>query len=194
MTPILFYDTETSDLPLFSQPSEDPGQPHIVQLAALLVDADTRRTISSMDLIVRPEGWSISAATTAIHGITNEHAQEVGVSESLVLELFMELWEQGVPALRCGHNESFDARIIRIALMRFQRENTGLAELWKASPSACTGQLSRKVCALPKNKMPTLSEAYAFFKKGEVLQDAHSAMADTLACRDVYFAIKDHGK
>ena len=34
----IFYDTETTGIPLFSEPSEHPGQPHIVQLAACLVD------------------------------------------------------------------------------------------------------------------------------------------------------------
>lgn len=34
----IVYDTETTGLPLFSQPSEDPRQPHIVQLAAIVVD------------------------------------------------------------------------------------------------------------------------------------------------------------
>ena len=49
----LAYDTETTGLPLFKEPSEDPRQPHIVQLGALLVDLDTRKTIASMDVIVR---------------------------------------------------------------------------------------------------------------------------------------------
>lgn len=39
MNPALFFDTETTGLPLFEQPSEDPRQPHIVQLAACLVDS-----------------------------------------------------------------------------------------------------------------------------------------------------------
>lgn len=68
MKPILFYDTETSGLPLFHEPSEHPDQPHIVQLGACLVDPDTRRVISTIDLIVRPDGWEIPAevAWTAI--------------------------------------------------------------------------------------------------------------------------------
>ena len=39
----LFYDTETTGLPLYDQPSDDPRQPHIVQVGAILVDLDTRK-------------------------------------------------------------------------------------------------------------------------------------------------------
>jgi hypothetical protein len=35
MKPLMPYDTETTGLPLFEQPSDHPDQPHIVQLAAL---------------------------------------------------------------------------------------------------------------------------------------------------------------
>ncbi|MGT2505722.1 hypothetical protein [Cupriavidus basilensis] len=59
MTPILFYDTETSGLPQWSLPSEDPSQPHITQIAAELHDEDTGTTLAFMDLLIRPDGWTI---------------------------------------------------------------------------------------------------------------------------------------
>ena len=40
------------------------------------------------------------------------------------------------------------------------------------------------------HKTPNLGEAYRHFT-GNDLQNAHSAMADVLACRDVYFSIKE---
>ncbi len=40
-----------------------------------------------------------------------------------------------------------------------------------------------------KFKTPNLGEAFAHFT-GNELVNAHSAMADVMACRDVYFAIK----
>lgn len=189
MKPALFYDTETSKLPLFSDPSSHPEQPHIVQLAALLVDLDTRNTIASMDVIVRPDGWTIEPESEAIHGISNEYAMAVGIPESEALAFFLQLWNFRP---RIAHNESFDARIIRIALNRFL--NTVSPDAWKESQSECTARLSRPLCALPKSKMPTLTEAYLHFT-GKALDGAHNAMSDTLACRDVYFAIKgaNHG-
>ncbi len=191
----LFYDTETTGLPDFKAPSESAHQPHIVQLAALLVDMDTRETIQSMDVICRPDGWTFPDEVAAVHGITTEHAAEVGIPEHLAVSMFMELW---VGRARVAHNESFDARIVRIALMRFQSEDA--ADIWKSGPAECTARLATPICALPPtekmkaagrfhHKTPNLGEAYRHFT-GKELENAHSAMADVMACRDVYFAIK----
>lgn len=191
----LFFDTETTGLPDFKAPSESAHQPHIVQLAALLVDMDTRETIQSMDVIIRPDGWTIPNEVAAVHGITTEHAIDVGIPESLAISMFMELW---AGRTRVAHNQQFDARIVRIALMRFQGEDS--ADVWKSGPAECTATMATPICQLPptakmvragfnKFKTPNLGEAYRHFT-GNELVNAHSAMADVLACRDVYFAIK----
>lgn len=195
MTPAIFYDTETTGLPDFKAPSEDPQQPHIVQLAACLVDLDTRKTISSMDVVVRPNGWTIPDEVAAIHGITTEHALDVGIPESLAVGMFMELWARRV---RIAHNEQFDARILRIALLRHEDEAT--ADDWKAGLSDCTAKLATPICQIPptakmvsagfnKFKTANLREAYRHFM-GDDFENAHSAMADVQACMAVYFAIK----
>ncbi len=191
----LFFDTETTGLPDFKAPSESAHQPHIVQLAALLVDMDTRETIQSMDVIIRPDGWTIPDDVAAVHGITTDHAAEVGIPERLAVEMFMELW---VGRPRIAHNEQFDARILRIALMRHQSEDA--ADIWKSGPAECTARMATPICQIPptakmvtagfnKFKTPNLGEAYRHFT-GKELVNAHSAMADVMACRDVYFAIK----
>lgn len=192
----LFYDTETTGLPLFHEPSEDPRQPHIVQLAASLVDIDTRRVIASMDVIVRPMGWEIPAEVAAIHGITTEHALAVGVPEPVALRMFVGLYNA---RKRIAHNEQFDARIVRIGLKRY---DVGLdPDVWKAGPSECTQALSTPILKLPPtekmraagrmhNKSANLGEAYKYFT-GNELVGAHSALVDVQACMAVYFAIKD---
>ena len=199
----LFYDTETTGLPDFKAPSESAHQPHIVQLAALLVDLDTRQTIQSMDVIVRPNGWTIPDEVAAVHGITTEHAKAVGIPERMAVEMFMELWNS---RNRVAHNEQFDARILRIALMRHQGNichspsGKSVPDIWKEGRAECTSRMATPICQIPptakmvkagfsKFKTPNLSEAYRHFTGGE-LQNAHSAIADVLACRDVYFAIK----
>lgn len=191
----IFYDTETTGLPLWDQPSDDPRQPHLVQLAAHLVDLETRKTVASMNVIVRPQGWIIPEDVAQLHGITTEHAADVGVTEDIALGMFRELHGQ---RLRIAHNESFDMRIIRIALKRYTDEAT--ADAWKAMPAECTQALSTPILKLPPTermraagryhyKSANLSEAYKHFT-GQELQNAHSALADVEACMAVYFAIK----
>lgn len=202
MNPILFYDTETTGVPLFKEPSEHPDQPHIVQLAAIVVDPVTRKTIGAMDVIVRPDGWAIPNDVAALHGITTEHAAAVGIPEPEALEMFMQPWDvQG--RVRIAHNEQFDARIIRIALKRFMDagEEVPISDAWKACPAECTARMATPICKLPPTekmravgrhhpKTPNLGEAYRHFF-GRDFENAHTAMADVLACRDIYFHMKD---
>lgn len=190
MTPVLFYDTETTGLPDWKVPSDSEHQPHLVQLAAILADADTQREIASLDLIIKPAGWEIPDEVAEIHGITTEHAKAVGVDESLAVSLFLELWNG---AHRVAHNRTFDQRIIRIATKRYCDEAT--IERWADKDSHdCTMLLAKPIMQLlPKGrygfKSPKLEEAYTHFT-GKPLENAHSAMADTRACMAVYWALQ----
>lgn len=192
-----FYDTETTGLPLFREPSEHPGQPHLVQLAAALVDLDTRETVASLDVVVRPDGWTIPDDVAAVHGITTDYAAAVGVPESLALSLFLEMWGG---RLRIAHNEQFDARIIRIAQYRAGELDADL-DRWKVGPTECTARLATPILQLPPTakmvaagrnhfKTANLGEAVEFFT-GKPLENAHNAMADVEGCMAVYFAIQD---
>lgn len=201
---LFFYDTETTGLPLFREPSDDPRQPHIVQLAASLVDSETRRTIASIDVITQPNGWTIPDEVAAIHGITTEHANDVGVPEELALRMALHMWERA--QVRVAHNEQFDARLVRIGLQRFQDTFAGYvaAANWSDSPAECTQILSTphvkapptaKMIAAGRNhyKSANLGEAYKHFI-GKDLENAHSARADVDACIAVYFAIQDQAR
>jgi len=194
----LFYDTETQGLPIWSQPSDHHDQPHIVQLAAAMVDLDTRDTLASLDVIVRPDGWEIPEDVAAVHGITTERAAALGVPESLALSLFLEMWASC--RVRIAHNEPFDARIIRIAQHRAGELESDL-DAWKDGTAECTARLATPILQLPPTakmlaagrthfKTANLGEAVQFFT-GKPLENAHSAMADVRGCMDVYFAIQD---
>ncbi|MBU0601095.1 MAG: 3'-5' exonuclease [Gammaproteobacteria bacterium] len=204
MKTALFYDTETTGLPDFKAPSEAEHQPHIVQLAALLVDLDTRETLRTIDVIICPDGWFIPDESSAVHGITQEHALEVGISEASAIKEFMDLW---AGRLRIAHNEQFDARILRIALMRFLGDvshsppGLSIADEWKQSRAECTARMATPVCAIPPtermkaagrfhHKTPNLGEAYRHLF-GRDFEGAHNALADVSACRDIYFAMLD---
>lgn len=194
---LLFYDTETTGLPLWNDPSSDPRQPHLVQLGFKVVDPTTRLTLDAVDVIIKPDGWTIPDEVAKIHGITTEKAHDEGIPERVALGLLLEAW--ATCCRRIGHNERFDARIIRIGLFRFNEAT--VADHWKDGAAECTATLSSPILNLPptekmvrarfnKPKTPKLSEAYEFFT-GQPLDGAHNAMVDVNACESVYWAMKD---
>lgn len=205
MNVLLMYDTETSGIPAFEQPSGHPDQPHIVQVGAALVDLDTGRELATLDLIVRPDGWTIPDDVAKIHGITTEMAMHLGVPEVVAVDALLSLWRPHAPRLRVAHNESFDARIFRIALKRFVDPRDpaapmAMSDIWKASPAECTQRLATPILKLPPtakmraakrfhHKSANLAEAYQHFT-GKPLEGAHNAMVDVRACAAVYMAIK----
>lgn len=199
MKPILFYDTETTGLPLWNEPSESPDQPHITQLAAELCDVDSGRVLAFMDVLIKPDSWTIPEEIQALTGITNELAQDFGVPIGAALDLFLDLW--GRAELRCGHNETFDMRMVRIEIMR-SPYGADFADRWKAAPAFCTQGNSVKILNLPPTekmvragrnhaKSPNLGEAFKFFT-GKDLEGAHNAAVDLGACKAVYFGIEAH--
>lgn len=203
MTPALFYDTETTGLPLFREPSEHPDQPHLVQLGANLVDLDTRTVLSSIDVIIKPNGWTIPDEVADIHGITTEKAHDLGIPEETAIDMLLSMWGN---RLRIAHNEQFDARILRIAAKRYLDPREPMLAIspsdeWKAGRSECTAVMTTPLCQLPPTekmrkagfnnfKTPKLAEAYRHFF-GKDFEGAHTAGADTKACMEVYFAVKD---
>lgn len=188
MTEIIFYDTETTGLPDWKVPSDSEVQPHIVQLGALLVNADTKEVIEEMDVIVRPDGWIIPQEMTDIHGISQERALEEGIPEKEALELFIAMCGDNPLA---AHNRTFDKRIIRIATKRYCDE--AVQEAWADNKErhVCTMIDAKKVMGLKKN--PTLAEAYEHFTEKK-LEGAHNAMVDAKACMEIYFTMKDKGE
>lgn len=193
-TQALFFDTETTGLPVWNEPSEGPNQPHIVELAAKLVDIDSREIIAELNTIIKPDGWVIPDEVSAIHGITTDKALADGMPEHDALNQFMTLWRQS--NFRVAHNQSFDERIIRIAIKRFLTEE--VADQWKAGEKQCTGLITKPLMQmLPKNKygykMPKLSEAYEHYM-GKPMENAHRAMSDVDACMAVYFAVLEQQK
>lgn len=190
---IMPFDTETNGLPLWQIESNSPLQPHIVSLAALLVDTDTKKELGRIDVIVRPDGWVIDQEMIDIHGITMERAMDEGIPEAKALDMLMELWMEA--DLRIAHNTTFDNRIIRCAQKRhFSKDeiHADMMRAWKEEKERyyCTMVHARKVM---KGKQPTLGEAYKHFT-GREIENAHTAMADTQACLEIYWGLMDPQK
>lgn len=191
---LLALDTETTGLPDFRSPSNAPHQPHLVQLAMILIDDDDAEA-ACVDLIIKPEGWVISPEATAIHGISHEKAMRVGVSEKVAARIYANLmYGLGAPVTALAHNAPFDLRIMRIAMLR-----AGLTKEWldaREVASFCTMRAATPIINLPptpkmiaagfnKPKSANLGECIRHFFD-EALDGAHNALVDVRACVRVY--------
>lgn len=197
---VLFYDNETTGLPKYGQPSTDPTQPRVTQLAAQLCVEETGEVLAQLDHIILPCGWTIPDDVAKLTGLTTELALVQGVAADIVIPEFIEMWKQA--GVRVAHNEQFDMRMIRIELVRSPTfinqlvAGVPFADHWKAGPAFCTQGASTKIvnAARPagdRKKTAALAEAYAHFT-GKTLDGAHNAMVDVLACKEVYYGIKRH--
>lgn len=187
---LMVFDSETNGIPDWKVPSDSPEQPHIVSFAAVLVDEETFEVEDSLELIVKPDGWSWDESCEAFqaHGITMEQALESGIDEAQAMDEIIKFWKRC--GLRVAHNTTFDNRIVRIALKRYRKE---LVDDWKEGPHYCTAINARKDMKLPGRRNPKLVDAYRNYT-GKDLVGNHDAMVDTLACLEVYKGINSKNK
>lgn len=189
---ILFFDTETTGLPDKRMPLDWEGQPHLVQLAAVLTEDDgTER--GSFSTIIEPSGWTIPEGAAKVHGITTELAAAAGMPIHPALYTFMQMRQRA--NVLVAHNIKFDAEIIKIAVARTDFSYpkpppvTMFCTMESASPIIALPPTERMIAAgYTKNKPPNLGECIRHFFNEE-LTGAHDALVDVRACARVYFHI-----
>lgn len=186
----LYFDTETTGFAL-DRPPDDPGQPKLVQLAFILVDADgVERASSSM--IVRPNGWTIPKQASDVHGITTLMAERYGVPLQSAVSLFCHHFLQC--DLLVAHNIEFDLNVLRFAMCQLGTSKSFAAI--EAKPRVCTMAQTIDIVKLPPTpamkragrgpyKSPKMSESYKHFT-GKELVGAHDALVDVRACVTVH--------
>jgi DNA polymerase III epsilon subunit-like protein len=185
----LIWDTESSGLSNFKAPPSDPSQPHIVQLAALLVDDDGRE-VDSMNTLIKPVGWSIPPDATRVHGISTAEAAEKGIPIKDALAKFSLLKKQANVII--GHNIEFDRFLYLLEVFR----GWGKWIEWAIPKEKCfcTMLATKNILKLPGRygdfKYPKLMESYKFAFKKE-FDDAHDALADVRATKEIYFWLKN---
>jgi DNA polymerase-3 subunit epsilon len=189
---LLVFDTETDSLVNKRIPADHPGQPRLVQLAAVLTSDAGDRELGTLALIVRPEeGIEIPKAASDIHGITTELARAVGVPLVVALAAFSHLAKAS--DRHVAHNVSFDMTVMAAAFARAGRPLPPLNPI-------CTKELAEPITRLPptarmiatgfgnKFKAPTLGECVRHLFDEE-LTGAHDALVDVRACLRVYLEL-----
>ena len=196
----LVFDTETTGIPNRNLPMNDDSQPHIVQLAAILAD-DEGNTMASMNVIIKPAGWTIPDAAANVHGITNDIAEKYGISINLALVMFMEMFQKCDYLV--AHNIEFDLNMLR----RYAKDQENFVFENKMITRFDTMKMMIDECKLPLTerqkyakaynsnigdyKQPTLSESY-WHVFTEEIDGAHDAMVDVEACKELFYNYKDN--
>ena len=187
----LFFDTETTGLPLkgqYSNPSH-PSTPKLVELAACLFN-DEGVEQDSFVSIIKPYGFDIPIEASNVHGITTERANVEGVDLKTSFEAFLDLVERSIALV--AHNALYDKLILDRVMIDLNYSGSFLI----GKPLICTKELTTPVCRIPgfrgQFKWPTLQEAHLHFF-GEEFASAHSALADVQACARIFFEGRKQG-
>jgi DNA polymerase-3 subunit epsilon len=170
----LSYDVETTSLPHWNKPLDDPAQPRMVQLGAVMADREFNET-SCIKLLISPDGWSIPEEVTKIHGITTEHAQAYGIPIKAALIVFMEFVKRS--PVHVAHNHAFDAFIIRSEIARLGSDDRGLDRPGiRVVDSMKTG-----ATLMPDGRWPKLQALHEHLL-GWAFPDSHDGLQDSRAC------------
>lgn len=203
--PILFFDTETTGKVDRRKEPQDPAQPDLVQLAAILTDDDLNE-VASLNCIIFPTRWEIPVEAANVHGISQEKAKKYGIALPTALTGFLDL--AGLADRFVAHNIEFDQIIMRRAPARIRETATGdrLVKLlglgddpFDGKECRCTMKAAKPILKLP-NRNPGINDAYKFPKLEECIrhffnegiENAHDALADVRATIRLYRALCDH--
>jgi len=186
----LFFDTETTGLPKnWKAPVTDTTNwPRLVQLAWLAYD-HVGNKLSDGNYIIKPEGFSIPADASRIHGISNERALREGLLIVDVLNTFQTMLDAATTLV--AHNMSFDEKIVGAEFIR-----NNMSNVLDRKQKICTMQSTTEFCALngPYGyKWPKLSELhYKLFHTG--FEEAHNAAVDIHATAKCFWELKRLGE
>lgn len=179
----LTFDTETSGKANFKKPFDDPSQPHLVQLGAVLTD-DNGIDRCTLDVIIKPDGFVISEEVSAIHGITHAMAEDLGVPLIAALSIFNSMLRSVKGGHLVAHNIDFDLLILQAAHHRIGKPHS-----FGTAVPFCTMHATTALCKLPQPwggyKWPKLTEAHRHIF-GTDVEGAHNAIVDVLACKRIY--------
>ena len=184
----LIFDTETTGLPLDNNAplTNFNNWPRMVQLAWQIHD-ENGKFIKAENHIIKPEGYIIPINASMVHGISTEHALNVGEDLSQVLDIFTETLKTVKYVV--GHNVRFDLNIVGCEYLRKKGVNP-LEQ--KLVVDTCT-EKTANYCQLGggpgrKFKKPKLAEIHQLlFNEG--FDMAHNASADVEATARVFLEL-----
>ena len=191
---VLIFDTETTGIVNFKLPADHADQPDMVEIAAVMMTGpDT--VIDEFETLIQPDGWSLSPELTALHGITDDMCNEIGIPLAEALNYLVRLIDRA--DVVCGFAIDFDLKLVRGACRLNGMDDRYLSI--KRKKFDCM-QKCRNLCKIPPTdkmmgagfrsfKVPTLEEASKILL-GLDLSEAHQAMVDVKATAALYWMLQ----
>jgi DNA polymerase III subunit epsilon len=177
---IVIFDTETTGKPKnYKAPYiHVDNWPRLVELAWVRCGNVVPAAEDLRVRVVRPDGFEIPPAATAIHGISQYRAIEEGLDVADVLGEFCR--DLLAAEMIVGHNVMFDVNVVAAELVRLGREP--YAKTLDCLPRYDTMLVGTNVCQLPGPygyKWPKLNELHRHLF-GKDAFDQHHAAGDVL--------------
>lgn len=199
MPAAVFFDTETTGLPQWHGGVGHPKQPHIVQLAAIMQDLETREVLHTLCCLMKvPDDVQIDPQAEAVHKKSKALLNTFGYRAETVLKMFQVMLERAEVVV--AHNLGFDSLVYEAAVLRGQ----GFLSMdpFRKCRASCTMLNSVMLCKLPNPKKPgtfkwpKLNEAWPMLVGNKIGKswnelEAHDALFDVRRCQELYWAIQD---
>lgn len=178
----LFLDFETTGLPKENRPPDDPLQPSIIEVGAILRENMIEQARLSF-LVVHND--PIPDGAFNVHGITSEQTQKYGIDGETAVRVVNDLLTRADVVV--VHNVEFERKMFKIMCARMkvpcawpEKEFCTMLEIIARGYSKKRPQLGKAVLmTVPKEK------------HNDVLPVKHRALGDAITCMAVYDGLKD---
>jgi DNA polymerase III epsilon subunit-like protein len=190
----LFFDTETTGLPIDRRVpalQNEVNWPQLVSLSWSVWDS-SGVCVKRSSHVIRPQGWTIPAASTAIHGITHEIAEATG---SALVDVLMDFRADLIDSKRIvAHNIEFDKNVVFHAFAWHLKKDP--RRFWNEAAEFCSQTTAKGELKLPwpyakpndPYKMPGLDEVYRATFNEPAPPAAHSSARDVEVLEKIYWA------
>jgi DNA polymerase III epsilon subunit-like protein len=197
---VLVFDVETTGLPIGRNPSifDHDKWPYIVQLSYILFDPENNKILKVADRIINiPNDVEIDPESIRLHGITRDIMNANGISIKEALKEFNIYFNQS--EIVCGHNISFDKRMIFVESNR-NRIQQYFTYNGEKKLEYCTMKNGIDLCKIERTKVngdkyfkfPTLSELHNNLFN-QIPKGVHNSLADVIICLRCYHKMQyDH--
>lgn len=187
----LVFDTETSGLPSFKLPLDDPSQPKLMQLAFVMLDDEFKERSRFHSNVKHIDQYDVNPFAYAAHGLSYQECQDTGIPLVCVVDLFTQIISQC--SCQVAHNLKFDKMISDIAINTIYKDEYNVS--WSES-DFCTMLQSTEICKIPHkngragNKWPTVKEAYEKLLNKQLVGNFHNATFDLDATVEIFKHLK----